>query len=192
MKAFDFILAQPTIKVVNASLVFGCDNLGAVQQAFGQAIDTLRARGTLTFASTGNQANKQAIGAPACLASAVAVGAVYDGNVGSISFGCTDAATSADQVTCFSNSSPAVDLLAPGATIASAGLGGGVAGFAGTSQASPHAAGAAALMLQAKPGATADQVEAALKNSGRPLTDPRSGVRAPRIEVKAAVDAIRR
>lgn len=192
MKAFDFILARPTIKVVNASLVFPCDNIGAIQGAFGQAIDALRARGTLTFASTGNQANKAAIGAPACLANAVAVGAVYDGNVGSISFGCTDAATSADQITCFSNSSPAIDLLAPGATIASSGLGGGVAGFAGTSQAAPHAAAAAALLLQAKPTATSDQIEAALKNSARPIKDPKNGITTGRIDVKSAVDAIKK
>ena len=118
------------------------------------------------------------------------MGAVYDGNVGTVSFGCTDGSTASDQIACFSNSSTAIDLLAPGAAISSSGMGGGVAGFAGTSQAAPHVAGALALLLQAKPGATADQLEGALKASGRPITDT-NGVSAPRIEVGSAVAAIR-
>ena len=197
MKAFDWIIStQPTVKVVNASLVFGsfpgqCDSLNSFTMALAQAVNALRARGTITVASAGNAANKSEIGAPACLSQAVAVGAVYDGNVGTISFGCTDGSTSADKITCFSNSSSAVDLLAPGAAISSSGLGGGVAGFAGTSQAAPHVAGALALLLQAKPTATADQLEAALKASGRPLADT-NGISAPRIDVRAAVDAIKR
>ena len=198
MKAFDWIIStQPAVKVVNASLTFGsfpgqCDSASAFTSVLAQAVNTLRARGTLTVASAGNAANKQEIGAPACVSGAIGVGAVYDANVGTISFGCTDGSTSADKIACFSNSSSAVDLLAPGAAITSSGLGGGVAGFAGTSQASPHVAGAIALLLQAKPGATADQLEAALKASGRPITDPGNGLAIPRIDVRAAVDAIKR
>ena len=198
MKAFDYIISsQPSVKVVNASLTFGsfpgqCDSASALTSAIAQAVNTLRARGTLTVASAGNSANKQEIGVPACLAGAIGVGAVYDGNVGTVSFGCTDASTAADKIACFSNSSIAVDLLAPGAAITSSGMGGGVAGFAGTSQAAPHVAGAIALLLQAKPGATADQLEAALKTSGRPITDPGNGLSIPRIDVKTAVDAIKR
>jgi subtilisin family serine protease len=197
MKAFDFILnTQPAVKIVNTSLVFGsfpgvCDQTSAFTQALAQAVNALRARGTLTVSSTGNAANKAETGAPACLSGAIAVGAVYDGNVGTISFGCTDGSTAADKIACFSNSSVALDLLAPGAAISSSGLGGGVAGFAGTSQAAPHVSGALALLLQAKPGATADQLEAALKASGRPIADT-NGVTATRIDVKSAVDFIRR
>ena len=197
LKAFDWILStQPAVKIVNASLTFGsfagpCDSASAFTLALAQAVGALRARGTLTVASAGNSANKGEIGAPACIANAIGVGAVYDGNVGTISFGCTDGSTSADKIACFSNSSTALDLLAPGAAISSSGMGGGVAGFAGTSQAAPHVSGALALLLQAKPSATADQLEAALKTSGRPITDT-NGISAPRIEVRTAVDAIKR
>ena len=197
MKAFDWIIStQPSVKVVNTSLVFGsfpgqCDAASSFTAGFAQAVNTLRARGTLTVSSAGNSANKSEIGAPACLTGAIAVGAVYDGNVGTISFGCTDGSTSSDKIACFSNSSSAVDLLAPGAAISSSGIGGGVAGFAGTSQAAPHVAGALALMLQAKPSATADQLEAALKASGRPITDT-NGITATRIDVKSAVDFIKK
>lgn len=197
LKAYDYVInQQPSVKVVNASLVFGaypgtCDSADAFTLALAQAVNTLRARGTITVGSAGNAANKGATGAPACLSQAIGVGAVYDANVGAISFGCTDSTTAADKITCFSNSSTAVDLLAPGAAITSSGLGGGVAGFAGTSQAAPHVAGAIALLLQVKPTATADQIETALKASGVPLKDV-NGVTAPRIDVKGAVDVIKK
>ena len=38
----------------------------------------------------------------------------------------------------------------------------------------------------------ADQLEGALKSSGRPITDPGSGLAVPRIDVRTAVDAIKR
>jgi subtilisin family serine protease len=197
MKAFDWIIStQPTVKIVNTSLVFGsfpgqCDTASSFTAGIAQAVNTLRARGTLTVSSAGNAANKSEMGAPACVTGAIAVGAVYDANIGTISFGCTDGSTDADKIACFSNSSSGLDLLAPGAAITSSGLGGGVAGFAGTSQAAPHVAGTLALMLQARPGATADQLEAALKGSGRPLVDT-NGISVPRIDAQGAVAAIKR
>lgn len=198
MKAFDWIInTQRSVKIVNTSLVFGsfpgqCDAASAFTSGLAQAVNTLRARGTLTVSSAGNSGNKSEIGAPACLAGAIAVGAVYDANIGTISFGCTDGSTASDKVTCFSNSSAAIDLLAPGAAITSSGMGGGVAGFAGTSQAAPHVAGALALMMQAKPSAAVNDLENALKGSGRPITDPGNGVTATRIDVKNAIDFIKK
>ncbi|WP_171064424.1 S8 family serine peptidase [Actinomadura soli] len=55
-----------------------------------------------------------------------------------------------------------LDLFAPGSAIVSTRMGGGTATMNGTSMASPHAAGAAALYLSAHPGATAQQVHDAL------------------------------
>lgn len=197
LKAFDWIIkSQPAVKVVNMSLYFGafaghCDTATSFTAALGQAVNTLRARGTLTVAAAGNEGNKGAIGTPACLTNAIGVGASYDGNVGTISFGCTDGSTAADKVACFSNSSTALDLLAPGAAISSTGLGGGVSTFAGTSQAVPHVVGALALLAQAQPAATALQLETALKTSGRPVVDT-NGIAVPRIDVAPAVTAIRR
>lgn len=80
-------------------------------------------------------------------------------------------------------------MLAPGAAIASTGLGGGIATFIGTSQAAPHAAAAAALLFQAKPGLTPDQVLNALKATGAVVSDPRNGLSFPRIDLLAALDA---
>jgi subtilisin family serine protease len=118
----------------------------------------------------------------------VAVGATYDSTFASITAnGCTDAPAAADGIACFSNSGVALDLLAPGAPITSTGLNGGRSTFRGTSQASPHAAGAAALLLELNPALTPDQLESALKETGVPLLDARNGLLFPRIDVVTAV-----
>ena len=64
----------------------------------------------------------------------------------------------------FSNIGPSVDLFAPGVSITSASYASdtGKATFSGTSMASPHAAGAAAVYLAGHPRATPAQVSAAL------------------------------
>ena len=69
-----------------------------------------------------------------------------------------------------------LDVLAPGAAVPAAGpLGGGGIGQVdycfvnGTSFASPHVAGIAALMLQKNPGLTAAQIEEILENTAFPL-----------------------
>jgi subtilisin family serine protease len=131
------------------------------------------------------------IGVPACISSAVAVGAVYDADGGTVSFGCVEATSRRDEVACFSNSSSKVELLAPGAPITSAGIGGSASTFLGTSQASPHAAAAAALLLSANPGLSPDAILNALRATGRPITDAKNGIAIPRIDVKAAFDSVR-
>ena len=54
------------------------------------------------------------------------------------------------------------DLVGPGVNIASSVPGGGFAVMDGSSMATPHIAGLAALLMEAKPDATADQIEAAI------------------------------
>ncbi|MCX5423780.1 S8 family peptidase [Streptomyces sp. NBC_00078] len=88
----------------------------------------------------------------------------------------------------FSNFGPAVDLFAPGVSITSASYASntGRATFSGTSMASPHAAGAAALYLADHPKATPAQVSKALvklaasgKVSGRGLGSPDELLQVP-------------
>ena len=59
--------------------------------------------------------------------------------------------------------------------------------LAGTSMAAPHAAGLAALMLEAAPSLTPTQIETAMESTGIPRLDPKSGVTTPRIDAYAAV-----
>jgi len=54
------------------------------------------------------------------------------------------------------------DIVAPGVNVISAKPGGGFQAMDGTSMATPHVAGLAALLLEAKPNATASEVESAL------------------------------
>ncbi|MEI8265833.1 MAG: S8 family peptidase [Betaproteobacteria bacterium] len=80
------------------------------------------------------------------------------------------ASDTADAKASFSNSGTCVALWAPGTNIASAGIASGTAvvGMSGTSMAAPHAAGVAALLLQAQPLATAAQVRARLLQDATP------------------------
>lgn len=188
---------KPEVKVVNLSIAIGafggasCDTGGALNTSFASVVNTLKNRGTVVVASSGNSALTNQIALPACLTNAVGVGAVYDANVGPVTFGCTDNTTDVDHVACFSNSSPAVDLVAPGAAITSTGMGGGAATFIGTSQAAPHVAAAAAAMLSANGGLSVDAIVNALKGSGATVSDRKAGLDFKRIDVKAAVDSVR-
>src|SRR5262249_35870086 len=102
-----------------------------------------------------------------------------------------DGSTAPDKVACFSNSDSQVKVLAPGAPVTSAGRGGGLSTFLGTSQACPVAAAVPALPLQAHPGLSPDAVEAALKNTAVTVTDPKNGLSFRRIDAKAAVDSVK-
>ncbi len=80
------------------------------------------------------------------------------------------ASDNADAKASFSNFGACVALWAPGTNIASAGIASATAVVAmnGTSMAAPHVAGAAALLLQAQPTATAAQVRARLLQDATP------------------------
>ena len=70
--------------------------------------------------------------------------------------------TSTDTRSSFSNYGSCVDWFAPGSSITSANMNGGSLTISGTSMASPHAAGAAALYLQGNPTASPATVRSAL------------------------------
>jgi Subtilase family len=129
--------------------------------------------------------------APACIASAISVGATWDANLGSQTFlGCTDATTAPDQITCFTNSDSALDLVAEGAYITATGRGGGESTYGGTSQASPMAAACAADLLQAAPATAPDGLEAALETSPTHVTDAKNGLSFPRLDCLAALQTL--
>jgi subtilisin family serine protease len=191
------LMQRPDVQIVNLSLgtsaLFdgACDEATAVTRAFAAAINLLKSRGVLVVASAGNNGSLIQWGAPACVANTVAVGAVYDAAVGAQTFAtCTDPATAADHVPCFSNSPPLLDLLAPGGPITATGMGGGLSTFFGTSQAAPHAAGAAAVLLAVEPTLTPEQLETLLKQTGVEVTDARHGRTVPRLDLRAAFQAV--
>lgn len=185
---------RPDVDVVNMSLgtfatyVNNCDTS---QAALASTINTLRSRGVLSFCSSGNDALGTRMTAPACIAGAISVGAVWDSNVGPQSFGnCSDPTTAADQVTCFTNTSATTDMFAPGAPITSDFLFGGTATYYGTSMASPHAAGCAADLLEAAPSLSTSTIEYAMEVSGVPVIDVTNGHAYPRVDCLAALTLI--
>jgi thermitase len=83
---------------------------------------------------------------------------------------CVAASDNRDRLASFSNYGDlAVDLAAPGVDIASTVPGGGYGWSSGTSMATPHASGAAALLWAASPGASVSQIKSALLGGVDPV-----------------------
>ncbi len=187
------IMDLPDVDVVNMSLgTFdlyngNCDNANTTTMAYAEAINTLRANGVLTFVSSGNNGSGTQMNAPACIQNAISVGAVWDDDVGSQVFFCSEPTTAADKVTCFTNTNGATDIFAPGAPITSTWLSGLTQTYYGTSQASPHAAGCAADFLEADASLTPTEIELTLESTGKLVTDTTNGLSFPRVDCLAAL-----
>ncbi|MEQ1617592.1 MAG: S8 family serine peptidase [Terricaulis sp.] len=153
IRALDFVLqlaAERHVAAVNMSLGGGRSTTACDTDMTKSVIDQLRAAGVATAIASGNDGFRDSVSFPGCISSAVTVGAT----------------SKDDQVADFSNCGPQVDLHAPGVSINSSVPGGGFASFSGTSMATPHVAGAFAALRSARPTATIDQIEAALRESG--------------------------
>lgn len=163
-----------SIAAVNLSLGGGrytsdCDSASAATKV---AIDLLRSAGIATVVASGNESYTNAIGTPACISTAISVGSVSD---------------TAATVSSFSNSSSLLSLLAPGGSITSSTPGSSFETWSGTSMASPHVAGAWAILKQRTPTASVTQVLRALTSTGRTITDTRNSISTPLIRVDEAV-----
>jgi subtilisin family serine protease len=182
--AIDWAIANRStynIVALNMSLGGGRFTTQCPNDVFATPVANARAAGILSAVASGNDAYKDSMGSPACVPEAVSVGAVYDAALGEISWSnCTDSNIQADQITCFSNSTDFLSLLAPGALIDAAGF-----RMGGTSMASPHVAGAIAVLRAAYPSEGVDSLLARLVSTGVPLTDANQ-VTTPRIDLLAA------
>ncbi len=171
-------------------------NIAAVNMSFGGAVfseecdaefpaakaalDRVRAAGIAPIAASGNDSSETGINDPACISSAISVGSTDDGS----------GDTTADAVSDFSNSSPLLDLLAPGNSITTSTLENEFEAYTGTSLSVPHVAGAWAVMKSKAPNASVGEILTILNNTGIPIADPRNDVIKPRIQVDAALDAV--
>jgi hypothetical protein len=126
------------IAAVNMSLGGGayadqaaCDVAETARKA---VIDNLASVGIATVISSGNSGLAEAIAAPACISSAIAVTALDN----------------ADRDASFANLSSAIDFAAPGVGVVSAAPGNGYVARSGTSVAAPHVAGAITALRSAR------------------------------------------
>jgi subtilisin family serine protease len=148
IKGVDWVTAN-AVKPAVANMSLG----GGTSTMLDSAITKSVSSGVVYAIAAGNSA------VDACTQSPARVG-------GSLAGAITVAATANnDTEASFSNYGTCVDIWAPGVSILSTYLNNGMATASGTSMASPHAAGAAALYLSRYPSATPAMVEAAIKQS---------------------------
>lgn len=150
----DWVAANAgTIDVANMSLG------GGYSQAVNDAVDAAVSAGIVFVVAAGNDNTNACTKSPASALSAITVSALDDRD------GTLD---STDSFASFSNSGSCVDMIAPGVLIESTWKGGGYNTISGTSMASPHVAGAAALYIanHSTENLTPQQVTDALISAG--------------------------
>jgi subtilisin len=169
----DWVTARAgTIEVANMSLggssffgaFSGCNsNFDPMHPAICRSVQA----GVTYAVAAGNSAMDANTFVPATYSQVITVSALADFN-GQPGGGAaaTCRADEDDTFANFSNFGADVDIIAPGVCILSTYLGSGFNTFSGTSMASPHVAGAAALYKANNPGATPAQVKTALQNAG--------------------------
>jgi hypothetical protein len=186
--------ADYNIKAVNLSLGDGSHHTDACtgssyESIFSMLVDLgvqpVIAAGNFAYV---NGSYTDGVASPACVPGAFVVGAVYDASYSNQAWGldpnqCTDKKAVSDQITCFSQGGPLVNVVAPGSYETG---GSGIPQESGTSQATPHVAGAIAALASGAPGTPASEIAFALQDSGKSITDSRTDTTVPRIDMTAA------
>lgn len=151
LEAIDWVIEQKTQQgipfiSVNLSLGGGAFDPPCYQSAFTGFFSQLYAIRVLPIVATGNDANPTMISSPACAPGSVAVGALLDRAYSFNASNCSQQGVAGD-VVCFTNQNGLIDLMAPGLSITAGGY-----TLSGTSMATPHVAGAVALLDHAFDG----------------------------------------
>jgi hypothetical protein len=169
---------RTTLKLasINMSLGGGQFRYACDSDPLVPVIRLLRAAGVATVIASGNDGFPDTVGSPACISDAITVGS----------------STDEDTLSGFSNSGLLVDMVAPGSGILSASPTAndtgapGVQLSDGTSMATPHVAGAFALLRAAYPTASVSTIENVLEATGLPIASARSNIFEPRIRLDRA------
>ncbi|MEU4226803.1 S8 family serine peptidase [Nonomuraea sp. NPDC026600] len=160
LAGMEWAAVEVKAKIVNMS--FGGPD-GPELDPMEQAVNMLSEQtGTLFVAGAGNDRVKASVLSPGSAEAALTVGAV----------------DKQGRMAQFSSQGPRVsdhaikpDVTAPGVDITAAAVGGGYRVMSGTSMASPHVAGAAAILAQRHPDWTGAQLKSALIGSAAPVQD---------------------
>ncbi|MBO1255540.1 S8 family serine peptidase [Alteromonas sp. 5E99-2] len=160
------------IAAVNLSLGYGnydsAEECDASNGAYLAAISNLNEAGIAVVAASGNNSYSNGLNSPACLSGVISVGAVNTSN----------------NVQSFSNSASYLDFLAPGAGTVSSTPNNNFGTKQGTSMASPHLAGAVALLKSSVPNESLDNILNALSDTGTIVSS--KGHSVPSINVNEA------
>ncbi|MBM9621730.1 S8 family serine peptidase [Streptomyces zhihengii] len=171
-------------KIVSMSL--GSREASDGTDPMAQAVNTLSAEtGALFVIAAGNSGAPGSIGSPGAADSALTIGAVDSAD---------EAASFTSQGPRFGDNALKPDLSAPGVDILAARSGlapgeGLYQAMSGTSMATPHVAGVAALLAEKHPDWTGQQLKNALMSTSKRLDASAYALGAGRLDVPAAVDA---
>jgi subtilisin family serine protease len=155
IKGVDWVTANAN-KPAIANMSLG----GGTSTTLDNAVKRSAASGVFYALAAGND------GANACNSSPARAGAGTNNGIATVA-----ATNKQDGETSWSNYGPCVDIWAPGYSILSTRKGGGTTTMSGTSMASPHVAGGAALYLSTHASANPSNVESSLKASATPTAN---------------------
>lgn len=185
LAAFEFIYSlRNTYNIAAVNLSYGssygnvdyastCDN--TYSQLTRQYLSLLNTAQIAVIAASGNDGQTSHMSSPACLSDVISVGST----------------TNSDAVSTFTNLSAELDFLAPGTAIKSAIPGTNTySSYSGTSMATPHVAGAFAILRQLQPQASVSELSAALKSTAHIIDTQSSAGNVGRINISAAADQI--
>ena len=162
IKGIDYIRQYANqIEVANLSL--GCE---CKSSAFDTAINNAVKAGITFVVASGNSGKDASTFSPANNPNVIAVSAIGDSDGKCGGTGPSTGSGRDDTLASFSNYGSVVDIAAPGTKIYSTYKGNSYTTMSGTSMASPHVAGAAALYEASHPGASPSEVRNALLSGG--------------------------
>jgi subtilisin family serine protease len=164
------------MNVINLSL--GEPEIQPQRDIVVKAIDDAAAAGVVPVIAAGNEfddAGRGSVGSPGSAPSAITVAASTESDTGP-----------PDEIASFSSAGPTPvslqmkpDVTAPGVNVISSLPQSNWASWSGTSMASPHVAGAAAVLMERHPTWTVEQIKSALESTGDPVHPPGSSNEVP-------------